>query len=312
MIIQPGVNTPSTLDMVELVRTDSNRFIDVTFQDDTGTATDIDETLTAAGEAKGELDLEVTNMAGTVLYSETYFPVPIPDDRRITNPSTGKYQIKWGPETIVVDGVDSETGETATAGPQLFNWHIRQTYGTEDFYRTQLVEVVSPRTLSMLPRFRLQLDKSLKIVIPEEYCNLGYTDAQLVVYLQMGLARINAAQPYVGWSSLDAFPLEDYFEILIRTALLCALDSQYLFGVDTDVPSFSDQGHSFVITHAGQIKALRDALATELARDIREFKLHFVRSGSIGAEFRLGWSFYQTLTTAPPGSLFRNTIAYMP
>lgn len=312
MIIQPGVNSPSTLDMVELVRTDSTRFIDVTFQDDTGTATAIDETYTSGGVAKGELDLEVTNLAGTTLYSETYFPVPIPDDRRITSPSTGKYQIKWGSENLVVDGIDSGTGETANAGPQLFNWHLRQTDTTEDFYRTQLVEVVSPRTLAMLPRFRLQLDKSLKVIDPAQWCTLGYSDAQLMVYLQMGLARINAAQPYVGWSSIDDFPLESYFEILIRSSLLAALDSQYLFAVDTDVPAFSDQGHSFVITHAAQLKSMRDSLATELARDIREFKLHFVRSGSIGAEFRLGWSFYQTLTTAPPGSLFRNTIAYMP
>lgn len=302
MIIQPGVNTPSTLDMVELVREDSKRWIDITFQDDSGTATDIEEALDSSGNAKGELDLEVTNMGGTSVYTETYYPIPIPDNRRIQHPSTGKYYIKWG----------VNSGETDSVGPLLFNWHLRQNSSTEDFYRTQLVEVVSPRTLAMLPRFRLQLDKSLKVINPAQWCTLGYSDAQLVVYLQMGLARINAAQPYVGWSSIDDFPLEEYFEILIRTALLCALDSQYLFAVDTDVPTFSDSGHSFVITHAAQLKAMRDALSAELARDIREFKLHFVRSGSIGAEFRLGWSFYQTLTAAPPGSLFRNTIAYMP
>ena len=302
MIIQPGVNSPSTLDMVELVRTDSLRFIDITVQDDTGVSTSIDETYTSGGEAKGELDLEVTNLNGTSLYSETYFPAPSPDDRRIVNSATGKYHIKWG----------VDTGETDSAGPLLFNWHIRQTEGTEDFYRTQLVEVVTPRTLAMLPRFRLQLDKSLKVVVPEQWCTLGYSDAQLMVYLQMGLARINAAQPYVGWASIDDFPLDYYFEILIRSSLLAALDSQYLFAVDTDIPAFSDSGHSFVITHAAQLKALRDSLATELARDIREFKLHFVTSGSIGAEFRLGWAFYQTLSAAPPGSLFRNTISFRP
>ena len=302
MIIQPGVNSPSTLDMVELVRTNSKRFIDVTFQDDAGNPVDIDETLTASGDPKGELDLEVTGLGNDSLYTESYFPIPIPDDRRIKRVSTGKYLIQWG----------TEDNETDTSRPLLFNWHIRRTEGEEDFYRTQLVEVISPRTLSLLPRFRLQLDKSLKVIIPEEWCTLGYSDAQLVVYLQMGLSRINAAQPYVGWHSIDSFPIEGYFEILLRSSLLAALDSQYLFAVDTDIPSFSDQGHSFVITHAAQIKAMRDSLAAELERDIREFKLHFVKSGSIGAEFRLGWAFYQTLVSSPPGALFRNTIAYRP
>ena len=300
MIIQPGVNSPSTLDMVELVRSDSKRFIDVTFQDDTGNPVNIDETTTSGGENKGELDLEVTNINGASLYDETYFPVPIPDDRRITNPSTGKYQIKWG----------EETGETNGTGPLLFNWHIRQTEDAEDFYRTQLVEVVSPRTLSLLPKFRLQIDKSLKVLLPEEWCTLGYSDAQLVVYLQMGLARINAAQPYVGWANIDAFPLDGYFEILIRSAMLSAIDSQSIFAIDTDVPSYSDQGHSFVLTHFTPLKAMRDSLAAELERDIRAFKLHFVQSGSIGAEFRIGWAFYQTLISSPPGALFRNTISY--
>lgn len=302
MIIQPGVNSPSTLDMVTLVRTNSLRQIDIQFQDDTGTLVDIDETFTVAGEPKGELDLEVTHISGSSLYSETYFPHPGTGSRRITHPSTGKYQIKWG----------TEGTETQYSGGILFNWHLRQNETSEDVYRTQLVEVVSPRTLSLLPRFRLALDKSLKVIVPEQWCNLGYSDSQLIVYLQMGLSRINSAQPYVGWGCLDAFPTQGYFEILIRCALLAALDSQYLFAVDTDVPSFSDQGHSFVLTHAAQIKAMRDALANELERDIREFKLHFVKSGTLGAEFRIGWAFYQMLSAAPAGSIFRNTIALRP
>lgn len=302
MLIQPGVSSPSTLDMPELVRVDAQRFIDITFQDDEGTAIDIDETMTASNEARGLLELEVTNLSNSSLYNENYFPVPIPDDRRVTHPATGKYQIEWG----------VEDDETDSVGPLLFNWTLRQTEGSEHVYRTQLVEVVSARTLSLLPRFRLMVDKSLKVVIPEQWCTLGFSDAQLVVYLQMGLARINAAQPYVGWATIDDFPLEYYFEILVRSATLSALDSQAMFANDTDILSYSDQGHSFVITHFSQLKAMRDALATELARDIREFKLHFVRSGSIGAEFRLGWAFYQTLSASPPGSLFRNTISYRP
>jgi hypothetical protein len=312
MIIMPGVDSPSTLDFVELVRTNSERWIDITFQDDTGTPIDLVEELTSSGEPKGELDLEVTTLGGTVLYSETYWPIPIPDTRRIQHPSTGKYYIKWGDSEYTVPGTNTSAGETATAGTQLFNWHIRRTEGEEDFYKTQLVEVISPRVLAMLPRLRLMMDKSLKVILPEQFCVLGFSDSQLIVYLQMALSRINSAQPYVSWSSIDAFPLEGYFEILIRTAMLSALDSQAIFAIDTDTDTFSDSGHSFVISHFTKLKAMRDSLAAELDKDIREFKLHFVGSGSLGAEFRLGLTYYSMLTSAPPGSLFRNTIAYMP
>jgi hypothetical protein len=294
MIIQPGLNSPSTLDMVELIRTTGKKFVDVTFSDNCGNPVDIDESIKPTGEPRGELDLEVTTVGGSVLYSESYFPKS--QNNRVVHPSAGKYQIKWG------DG-DNET--TFQEG-LLFNWHIRQTENSEDYYRTQLVEVVSPKTLSLLPYFRLMLDKSLKVLIPEDWCTLGYSDPQLIVYLKIGLSRINAAQPYTSWSSLDAFPLDRGLDILLRSSLISALDSQYLFAVDTDIPAYADQGHSFVITHGPQIKALRDSLSNELDRDIRAFKMHYVTSGSLGAEFRLGWGFYLTIASTPPGSLVKN------
>jgi len=297
MIVMAGANSPSTLDMVEMIRVNSKKFVDITLMDNTETPVNIEETMTAGGEANGEATLEVTDLSGTVLYSESYWPPPIPDTRRITNPSTGKYQIKWG----------DDENETTSVGPLLFNWNIRQNAASEDFYRTQVAEIVSPRTLSLLPRFRLLLDKSLKVILPEEFCTLGYSDAQLVIYLQAGLSRINAAQPYIGWRSIDHFPLEMYWEILTRSALMYALDSQGLFAIDTDVPAYNDQGHAFTITHASQLKAMRDSISAELERDIREFKLHHISSGVVKAEFRIGWGFYQMLASSPPGSMFRNT-----
>jgi len=296
MVILPGVNSPSTLDMIDMIRVNSKKSVNITLMDNSENPVSIDESIDVSGEPSGEVYLEVTDLSGSVLYSESYWPPTLPDERRITNPSPGKYAIKWG----------DEDNETTSVGTLLFNWTVRKDSSSEDFYRTQVSEIVSPRTLSLLPKFRLLLDKSLKVILPEEFCTLGYSDAQLIIYLQAGLSRINSAQPYVAWQSIDHFPIDMYFEILTRSALLYALTSQFLFSVDTDI-NYTDQGHSFFVTHGTQLKSLIDSLTNELNRDIREFKLHFVNSGSVMSQLSLGWGFYQMLASSPPGSLFRNT-----
>ena len=295
MLVMPKVNSASTLDMISMIRTNSTRKIDITFKDDEGNPVNIDESMSSSGEPSGELDLEVTDINGRVLYSESYWPKPIPDDRRIVNSSTGKYSIKWG----------TESNETDNTGTLLFNWHIRQNANSEDFYRTQVVECISPRTLSLLPRFRLQLDKSLKVIVPEEFCTLGYSDAQLVIYMQSGLSRINSAQPYPMWQTLDQYPMIHH-EILLQSSMLTAILSQGLFAVDTDVPAYNDQGHSFVVSHASQLKSYYDSLAPEVDRRIQALKLRYVCSGTAAVEMRIGYAFFQMLATSPPGSLFRN------
>lgn len=301
MLVMPKVNSASTLDMITMIRTNSTKFIDVTFKDDLENPVNIDESVSASGDSSGELNLEVTNLEGTVLYTESYWPKPIPDDRRIVNSSTGKYRIKWG----------TESNETNNTGTLLFNWHIRQNETSEDFYRTQVVERISPRMLSLLPRFRLQLDKSLKVILPEEFCTLGYSDAQLVIYLQSGLSRINSAQPYPMWNTLDEFPMEHH-ELLIQASMLTAIVSQGVFAIDTDLPSYSDQGHSMIISHFAQLKALYDSLSPEVDRRIQAMKLRYVSSGSAAIEYRIGYSFFHMLATSPPGSLFRNVYTTLP
>lgn len=299
MIIQPKVSSPSTLDYIEIMRENSIRQVYVVFQDDLGNPVDIVEEMNQINDPKGSLDLQVTDMDGLVLHTESYFPIDYTDtSRRVVHPATGKYQIKWG----------TETGESSTIRTLLFNWHLRKDDSSDDYYRTQVVDIISPRTLSLLPVLRLQIDKSLKVIFPENFCNLGYSDSQLVTFLQLGLAYINARQPYASWN-LDSFPLDRGLDILIKASLYEGLLSQLIFAIDTDVPAFSDQGHSFVITHASQLKALRDSLTNELDKTVREFKMHYVASGTLGAEIRIGWAFYQTIATAPPGFLFRGGFA---
>jgi len=299
MLITPGEPPTSVLDSTTLIRTNSKAVISITFQDENGNPQNIDETILADGSGSGELDLEITNAAGTVIYSETYWPITYPDNRRISNPSTGRYQITFG----------TEDNETDSSGVLLANWHLRKNSSSEDIYKTQVCDIVSPKVLSLLPRFRLLIDKTVKIVNPAEYCNLGYTDAQLTIYLQAGLARINEVQPYPMWSSLEAFPIDTAWEILCRSALVFGLDSQILWAVDTDVQSFASQGESLVQTHYVPLKALRDSLAMELDRHVREFKLQYVRSGTLGAQLGIGLSWYHMLSSAPSGSIFRGSIA---
>ena len=297
MIIKPGVNSPSSVDMIEVVRQNGKRYIDVLFTDDQDNPVDISETRLPNGEPDGELDLEIVDSSNNVLFSETYWPTYVPSNRRITNPSTGKYQIKWG--------VNDD--ETQTAGPLLANWHIRQNSTGEDFYRTQVIDVVSPQVLRILPYFRLQIDKSVKVVYPEEWCFIGYSDAQLIMFLELGLSRINSAQPYPYWSNLGSFDIDAGMQILIRAALVEGLRAQYLFAVDTDVPSYSDSGHSFVIQHGPQIKSMIDSLDAQLDRDIQAFKLHYVGVGRVSTELRVGTTFYQLISSAPFGALFART-----
>lgn len=300
MIIQPKLSSPSSLDHVEMIRTDSKKYIYVIFQDDAGNPVDIVEEYDNTNASRGELDLQVTTIDGDILYSESYFPPSVsPELLRVSHPSVGKYQIQWG----------INTNETDLTGTILFNWHLRKDLGEEDFYRTQVVEVTPPKVLALLPYLRLQIDKSLKVINQEQYCNLGYSDSNLVAFLNLGLSYINGRQPYVGWSTLDQFPLDRGLNILLKCAVYDGLFAQLIFAIDTDVPTFSDQGHAFVITHATQIKSVRDSLSQELEKQVREFKLHYISWGVVGVEMRLGWSWYMLLATSPSGSLFRNSFS---
>lgn len=299
MIIAPGVNVPSVADMVELARTNSKRFVDITVQDVDGTPLDIIEETLASGQAKGELDLEVTDLAGNTILEQTYYPVQNPPDTRIIKVSTGKYKINYG----------TGDNETSDPGTYLFNWHARVDLDTEDIYRTQVMVVVSPRVLSLLPPFRLMIDKTVKPNLPEEMCFLGYTDSQLIMYLAQGLAHINSRPPYPTWTKMEDFPIELHSNLLIKAAMYEGLISQSLFAVDTDVPSYSDQGHSFVLAHFQGLNQVAQQLRQELDKVVPEMKRKYLASGTVSVEARMDWAYSMLLTSAPQGALFKNLYA---
>lgn len=302
MIIQPGAEQPSVSNMIELARTNSIRRVDVELQDSTGALIDIEETMTAGGEPSGALDLEVTDVGGRVIYAESYWPKPLaPLEPRIKKVATGKFCLDLG----------KAPHETDNAQAILFNWHSRQNAAAEDVYRTQVVEVVSPRILSLLPALRLLIDKTVKPNLPEKYCFIGYTDGMLVMFLKLGLHKINEYEPYPLFAKLDYFPIEEYSNILLRAALYQGITSQTLFSIDTDVPQFSDSGHSFVLQHATPLAAFMDRLRSELDESVPNFKRKFVNSGTISVEMRIDLAFSMMLASAPYGSLFRNVWAAM-
>lgn len=298
MIIQPGMESPSVASMIELARTNSKRRVNIELRDAGGVLVDIDASTSAGGDTQGELDLEVTDLGENIYFQESYWPksgAPSATER-IVRQAAGKYHIAWG----------TKDNETEVAQRLLFNWHSRQDEDTEDVYRTQVVEVVSPRVLSLLPSLRVMIDKTIKPNLPEQYCFLGYTDGMLLLFLRLGLSMISEAQPYPTWVSLETFPLEMFSNILIKSAIYQGITSQLLFSIDTDVPQYSDSGHSFVPQHAQPLAAYLSHLKQELDAAIPNFKRHFVASGTMSAEIRMDMAFSMLLASAPTGSLFRN------
>ena len=294
-VIRAGVEEPSVAQMIELVRLDSKRFIDITFQDSAGTAIDIDEG-EIGGLPTGELDLEITDMGGNSIFSEAYWPTTDIISRRIKKSATGKYYVNLG----------TETGETDTAGTYLANWHLRQNISTENIYATQVLEIVSPRTLSLLPALRMMVDKVVKPNLPSEMCFLGYTDGQLIVGLKLGLHMLNGYEPYPTWASIDDFEITLHSHILIKAAMYQILTSQGIFAIDTDVPSFNDQGHSFVLVHFSALEQVSNRIRSELDRLVPDVKKKYVRSGSLGIELRMNAAAYQIYQSMPSGSIYRN------
>jgi len=178
---------------------------------------------------------------------------------------------------------------------------------SEELVVCQNVRVITHRICSLLQRLRLQIDKSVKLVKtdPDSPCYLGYTDGQLVTYLEHGLQIINAYQPS-GVFSLDNYPYSAYEFTLIEASLMAGVMSQELFAIDTDVPNWSDQGNTFVIQHQPQLAQYLNWLSTRLDKMIPQLKLNFVSSGSLHIEAGPNFRLAQLIDAAPSGSLFRN------
>lgn len=196
-------------------------------------------------------------------------------------------------------------GETSSSYTWLFDWAATDgVHSSEIKHIIQMVQVVPGAVFQLMPQLRLTIDKVSKMV--DATCFLGYTDQQLLMYMLGGIQTINAYQPAV-FFSFENFPYQQFGSVLVEASLFWGVTSQTLFAIDTDIPSYGDQGNSFVINHQGPLSQYLNGLSARLDRVIPAFKLHFVRTGStvteMGANFRLN----QVISAAPSGSTFRNT-----
>jgi len=292
--IGAGDNT-SPRDFVEIIKVNSKRRVDLEILDNDGEFIDISEATLPTGEPDGLLELSLTSLGETEVFSESYWPNPVPSSRRIQKLSTGNYYVTLGDE-------DNETSETGT---YVANWTARINATSEEMYSTGVIEVVSSRILSLLPRLRLQIDRSWKLVDLSAACFLGVTNAMLVLFLRSALEMINGYQPSAQFYNLDAFPIEQYAEILIKAATYVALESQMLFALDTDVQGYSVNGHSYQLLHQTPLASYLGQLRAELDSRVPKFKLHLVQSGTCKVSYNIGYAFSALLSASPYGANFR-------
>lgn len=284
---------------VELIKLNSRERIDIALFDEDDNPIDA-----------SELSLTVTDLGDTVIYEDDFFDPPT-GSGRIVKPAetTGRYYIEWG-DPNASQNQPNQT-ETNTPGDLIFCWQAVGAAGTEQETIVQVAKVVTSRTLRLIPYFRNLLDKVVKEVDddPENPCFLGYTDSQLIMYLEGGLQSINAYQPYPCFASLDAFCVvtqDKYRQILLEAGLLAGVISQQLFAIDTDIPNFSDNGNAFVIQHQPQLAAFFNQISQRLDKIIPMMKLHFVDYGMVHVQAGPNYRLAQLVSAAPLGATFRN------
>lgn len=222
-------------------------------------------------------------------------------DTNIITEADGVYYWELGDTSI------DPANSTAALTEFLFIWTYQFAMGDEPLRDLQLVEMVSPSELAFLPKLKLRIDKSQKLVdeTADDPCWLGYTDWMLIQYLEAGLTRINGLGAYPVWRTVDEFP-GIHEALLLDAAMFEALLSQELFAIDEDI-NYSDSGNSFIIDHYSKISAELNSLWGRLQASVPMMKKQYLRNGSARIEFSASsLRFGLLVNAAPRGSLFRN------
>lgn len=243
------------------------------------------------------IGFRLTDLAGAVILEEEWAPPP-PVGARIQHPSTGRYFVKLG----------DVTAETASAPrTMLASWDIEVDSDGDNIMQT--VKVITPYVMMLVGKLRRQIDKARKEVIDDprsgKRCFLGYSDKDLIEYLEGGLSTWNMYEPYPTFCRLEDFPAM-YSQGLVEAALLVGVASQSLFAIDTDIPNYSAQGAAFVIQHQTPLAQHLNYLAQRLDKLIPIAKLKLVRSGSVHTEIAPNARLQTLINMAPSGAIFRN------
>jgi hypothetical protein len=187
--------------------------------------------------------------------------------------------------------------------PKRFSlkWQYQDVAAGEWFLALSYLHVLTNRTFGWFPRLRNEIDKAFKLIGD---ARIGYTEGNLMFYLQGGLDEINKFPPVTSFTFAN-YP-DRYGQLLIDSAAVVAITSQALFAVDTDVGTFSDQGFSFTLDHFSKLNTMMTALLNKIKEELRMLKMEFSGLGSVTVQMTPHYPFYVFLRTAPSGSLFRN------
>lgn len=250
------------------------------------------------------VSLKILDMSGQVVATDNYYSPPAGGTLIVKPPnSVGYYYYRFGDTSP-----NQPLNLNLTPGqPYVIQWYVQAQNAYVPNIVLQNVTTYGVGAAQNVPYLRLYIDKARKMVDPANNVFLGYTDAQLLMYTQEGISMINAAQPETQMAlTLESFPYFPFRHVVNEAATVAAVMSQYLFAVDTDLPNYSDQGITFVISHAPQLATFLNTIMARLDKEIQAMKLQWVNTGSIhlvqGPNFRLA----TLMSAAPVGSLFRN------
>jgi hypothetical protein len=239
------------------------------------------------------ISVTLNDSLGTLIDTFVY-----PTDARLVKASVGVYYFELG------DIVPNT--ETNVSAMFILNWIVEITSTVELINHIQTAKVVSLAALSKLGDFRLLIDKSRKLVDTSNDCFLGYTDEQLLSYMEGGISQINAMQPGSIYWSVSTYPWETFPQLALEAGLLVGVMSQQLFAVDTDIPSYSDQGTSFVIQHQQALASFFNQISARLAVMIPAMKLNYVSAGSLYSQMGGSYRLNAVMDASPNGATFRN------
>ena len=225
------------------------------------------------------------------------------EDRKGRTAYTGSYGT--GEVKRETDGsyyVDLDAGFFGFA-PQryVFKWTYQKNVAAETVFAVSYLFVITTNIYSWFPRLRIQLDKSMKV---QDRSFIGFLDSQLLYFLQGGLDNINMFPPMTSMF-LEQWP-QAFGQLLIDAATVVGLYSQKLFSVDTDVQTFSDQGFSYTVDHFSRLNTVLTELLTNVNATLTRFKWEYSGGPSVIVQSVPYFPMGILLSTAAPGSLFRN------
>jgi len=206
-------------------------------------------------------------------------------------------------ETRDADPPARVDSDTADAGMQTVLWKSRRQADSEEDQELQYLIAYPLHVARLFPLLRSQIDKAQK----DTSSTVGYTAAQMVIYLQAALETLNVQSPLTGLT-MQNYPFQAFTQLLIDVATIIALQSQGIFAIDTDF-NYSDSGFSFVIDHYSKISGFLSMLGSRLSTQIPNFKMSYASHGTLHVEMGPSYRLSVLLGAAPSGSLFRNTFA---